>query len=392
MMSTKTEIYTCIACRVAFKSSEVQRQHYKSDWHRYNLKRRVAELPHVTAEEFQRRVLLQREKDEAESKESSVYCNYCKKTFNNNNSYENHLHSKRHRDSVSDPMKAVGASASSNDHSKSQIASGSGSKNTKKNYSTDIVIAREIRTDKESLDISTDSEIEEVDSDEWEDISGDAIPVNDCLFCSHHSCNLEKNLKHMTVAHSFFVPDVEYVTDMNGLISYLGEKVGEGFMCLWCNTRGRTFYSIEAVRKHMIDKGHCKMLHEGEALAEYVDFYDYSSSYPTDSENSDEEVTIVVDDSDFTLTLPSGAVIGHRSLMRYYRQSFNPNRAVMPQKSIHRVLAQYKSLGCAITSAEALQRKARDVQYMKKVQAKSMLKLSMNANKFQKYYRPQVNF
>lgn len=30
----------------------------------------------------------------------------------------------------------------------------------------------------------------------------------------------------------------------------------------------------------MTDKGHCKMLHEGIALAEYADFYDYSSSYP----------------------------------------------------------------------------------------------------------------
>lgn len=30
----------------------------------------------------------------------------------------------------------------------------------------------------------------------------------------------------------------------------------------------------------MSDKGHCKMLHEGIALAEYADFYDYSSSYP----------------------------------------------------------------------------------------------------------------
>lgn len=51
-------------------------------------------------------------------------------------------------------------------------------------------------------------------------------------------------------------------------------------MCIWCNERGRTFYSLDAVRKHMTDKGHCKMLHEGLALAEYAEFYDYSSSYP----------------------------------------------------------------------------------------------------------------
>lgn len=42
---------------------------------------------------------------------------------------------------------------------------------------------------------------------------------------------------------------------------------------------------MDAVRKHMGDKGHCKMLHEGIALAEYAEFYDYSSSYPDNVSN-----------------------------------------------------------------------------------------------------------
>ena len=37
----------------------------------------------------------------------------------------------------------------------------------------------------------------------------------------------------------------------------------------------------------MLHKGHCKMLHEGEALAEYADLYGYSSSY---SDNEDASV------------------------------------------------------------------------------------------------------
>lgn len=47
----------------------------------------------------------------------------------------------------------------------------------------------------------------------------------------------------------------------------------------------------------MLDKGHCKMIHEGAALAEYSDFYDYSSSYPdVDSEdvNLDDEVQLFI--------------------------------------------------------------------------------------------------
>ena len=52
--------FTCISCRVAFAEAELQRAHYKTDWHRYNLKRKVAELPPVTAENFTERVLAQR--------------------------------------------------------------------------------------------------------------------------------------------------------------------------------------------------------------------------------------------------------------------------------------------------------------------------------------------
>ena len=36
-----------------------------------------------------------------------------------------------------------------------------------------------------------DMEVEEVDSDEWDDEGdGEAVPANDCIFCSHHSKDL----------------------------------------------------------------------------------------------------------------------------------------------------------------------------------------------------------
>lgn len=50
-----------------------------------------------------------------------------------------------------------------------------------------------------------------------------SIPVTNCLFCSHHSKSLMKNLSHMTKVHSFFIPDVEFLIDLKGLICYLGE-------------------------------------------------------------------------------------------------------------------------------------------------------------------------
>ena len=82
-------------------------------------------------------------------------------------------------------------------------------------------------------------DIEEVDSDEWED--DDPVPVGDCLFCPHHSSSLDKSLTHMTVEHSFFLPDPEFLTNVEGLIEYLGAKVRKlGNVWIQTSFRGGT--------------------------------------------------------------------------------------------------------------------------------------------------------
>ena len=69
-------------------------------------------------------------------------------------------------------------------------------------------------------------------------------------------------------------------------------------------------------------------MHEGEALIEYADYYDYTSSYPEgERDDGDEEAELdAIDDDCFELVLPSGAKVGHRSLARYYKQSLNPGK------------------------------------------------------------------
>ncbi|CAG9858661.1 unnamed protein product [Phyllotreta striolata] len=363
------ESFTCISCRVAFKDAELQRSHYKTDWHRYNLKRKVADLPPVTSEEFQIRVYNQRNADELQKQDKSVHCLACCKVFGNQNAYDNHLNSKKHKENEK--------SRSLNDVSEA---------NAKTNEKIEKV-------SRESV-----SEVEEVDSDEWDEFSENPIDNNECLFCPHQSNNFYKNLDHMTIVHSFFIPDIEYCTDLEGLLRYLGEKVSEGFMCLWCNENGKTFHTSEAAKQHMVDKGHCKMIHDGIALAEYADFYDYSSSYPDAEETSvdtNEEVSIPeLDGSDYQLVLPSGAVVGHRSLMRYYKQSINPNMAVVPSKNnrkLHKVLAQYKSLGWTETQQAVAARKARDFHFLKRMHYNMRMGVKNNSL-LQKHFRRQVQF
>lgn len=183
----------------------------------------------------------------------------------------------------------------------------------------------------------------------------------DCLFCSNKSESFEANLTHMSTLHSFFIPDAEYLVDIQGLIAYLGEKIMVGNVCLYCNERGKAFRSVEAVWKHMADKGHCKIAYDSQnERLEVSDFYDFTSSYPdvpnaqkkngeewedvsddedlydadqvvddsaSDASGSEDELPenqLTYGDSEFELVLPSGARIGHRSMRRYYAQSFHP--------------------------------------------------------------------
>lgn len=97
-MAAVMSSYTCISCRVQFADADVQRAHYKTDWHRYNLKRKVANMPPVTAENFQERVLAQRADaaQELADAHSLATCATCSKKFSSANAYNNHLQSHKH--------------------------------------------------------------------------------------------------------------------------------------------------------------------------------------------------------------------------------------------------------------------------------------------------------
>lgn len=202
------------------------------------------------------------------------------------------------------------------------------------------------------------------------------IGVTSCLFCSSTAETIDANLEHMASVHSFFIPDADYLVDLPGLITYLGEKIAIGHVCTYCNGRGREFRSMHAVRKHMIDKSHCKLAYDAERdRLEISDFYDFTTSYPIasfksnsrrkvktlaappsedgeewedeeegadvvigdgesvidvdsegtisgDEDDVDEANQLTYGDSPYELVLPSGARIGHRSMSRYYKQSF----------------------------------------------------------------------
>nr|ODN96833.1 pre-60S factor REI1 [Cryptococcus depauperatus CBS 7855] len=323
-------MFTCISCKVAFETADEQRAHFLTDWHRYNMKRRVANLPPVAAASFNEKVLERREQNAVRTDPRSLACSACNKQFSSENAFRSHVQSKKHRD-----REAVAA------------------RNPKRAEATPAARSN----DEQEKDEDEASDME-ADSDEADDIEQKLanlrrrIKPTDCLFCARHSETIEQNVGHMSSLHSFFIPDKEILFDLPGLLSYLGEKVAVGNLCLFCPNGGREFGSLEAVRKHMIDKAHCKLAYETEEdRAELVDFYDFCGDSGSENEDeewedededvdvkSDEEIidmadqpkkakkkSITLASDGLSLTLPSGRTLGHKSLKVYYDQRYRPS-------------------------------------------------------------------
>nr|XP_026690810.1 zinc finger protein 622 isoform X2 [Ciona intestinalis] len=475
--------FTCITCHVAFVDADMQRTHYKCDWHRYNLKRKVVALPPVSRESFNEKVAAQKAQVATnKSKENIVgfSCKVCSRKFNSFNSYNNHLKSKKHQEAESKEIEILkkklqkDKELSHEEESEEQIAfnkavidarnklqqpdiiSSAEPKPTKKFNKDDNPRLRWYRKQVKAIEENDRNKEEEEDEEcdeEWEDLSDDdtigddseqgdtesqtestctdtsslagvfasvkldsdadveslasqgnrtqkLIGSTECLFCCRKSTNVENNVTHMSRAHGFFVPELQYLTNLEGLLSYLGEKVGVGNVCLWCNERGHAFYSLQAVQTHMRDKGHMKMLSDGDASLEYADFYDFSSSYPDfnpDVEEDEElpQVASDADEEDSELVLPSGARIGHRSLLRYYRQNFPPVERVKQNRGrIDRLMHQYRAIGWkGGAGMVALRKMDKDMKFVQRMKSKFQQKLSSNNNKtMMKHLRPQVVF
>ena len=165
----------------------------------------------MTVEDFQKRVIQARSQEEEEYEDKGLYCKACNKFFKSQNSHDNHLNSKKHRESL---IAYLDNNKNDDEEINDVIVSVK---------SVDILEERRLQRVEED-----DMDVESVDSDEWEDDTENPIANNNCIFCDHHSKNMVNNMKHMSIAHSFFIPDAEYCSDLEGLLSYLAEKVVKG--------------------------------------------------------------------------------------------------------------------------------------------------------------------
>lgn len=351
--SNGTPLFTCNTCGLSFPTAELQRLHMKTEWHRYNLKRRVAQLPPISAEIFAEKILQQQSQAEDEE---NFQKNGGKQRKRQVTKKDKRLEEKQRRREASNKAaeevlrqkhsnidrpgspdtESVDSSTFSLDHPVS-TATASGE-------FTDVESTQDYSdietTESQSVADHEEDDIERAISDKLK--HNKAIPPNCCFITGEEFETAEDNAQHLLKKYGMFIPEREYLVDFKGLMTYLGEKVGLGNMCLYCNYEART---LEAVRAHMLAKSHVKIPYDTlDQKLEISDYYDFRSSYESkvsteegegnDEDWEDEEVDESEDeeylpvDYDAPVVTESGLELamgnlraGHRSLARYYKQN-----------------------------------------------------------------------
>mmetsp|Transcript_29032 Transcript_29032/g.47954 ORF Transcript_29032/g.47954 Transcript_29032/m.47954 type:complete len:475 (-) Transcript_29032:35-1459(-) len=340
-----------------FNSRAELAEHYKSDWHKYNLKRREAGLVLLQKADFQAR--LEAAKAMREEREGRS-----ERTGKDHLKSGNKRKEKKNKGGVGEKL-GGGAKAVSQASAYDQIKKNNAiSSDEKKDESMEDAAAAPGDVTPEVVAVEEEPPV---------------IEPRQCLFDKHFSPTLTANLERMHRKYGFFVPDQEYLVDAEGLLGYCHEKVKLGHTCLYCQ---RIFTTWHGCQKHMISTEHTKLRYErGVDLEEYDPFFDFSeaneeflrANAAAAAAMDEEESGVVTEDGDeedgwedvtddeaeegddedmyddeegaddmyagykdeiarfgFDVTplgelvFPDGRIVGHRGLARYYKQRIAP--------------------------------------------------------------------
>lgn len=236
----------CNTCKAAFKSTDAIKEHYRDNWHVFNSKRRANQLAPVSLKDFKM------------------------------------LGTKAAPTKAPSPGKLTYVPIKREEDPRfvKTIKTSSGAVVPVPEPAPETEKAEKTEKSEEG-----DEEDEEVDEEEVE-AEAPPLGLNISIFDNKVFGSQEECLEYMSLSFGFFIPDIEYLTDMPGFLTYLGEKVKLGGYCLYCQKK---FGSYRSCQNHMISKSHCKIAYEeGVDAEEFEDFYDFSSTFE-DCDDDEEE-------------------------------------------------------------------------------------------------------
>lgn len=312
----------------------------KTEWHRYNLKRRVAQLAPVSNNVFQ--VKLAHTKERVKLDDFGFVVEDSKGKKNNSNKKKTRYNQllNRGRGNFNTNIENRDISPAVSEIStfslgtlRSQSEYGYDSDDLKSEVSTRRDFESDYYTEE---DYHSDENITE-DGEAFEYEPCEPLNLNDCFYCGTKFNSLDDNISHMLGNHGLYIPEIKYLSDKEGLIRLLSDTVVVDKVCLKCGFESKKLIGI---RQHIIAKGHACIPYESkEERNVFKKFYTFETDMDNgdgdemneedreededEDEDEDEEYTIAtVDSTGVELALPNGFKLGHRSMSKYYRQNF----------------------------------------------------------------------
>lgn len=250
----------------------------------------MTSLPPITSEVFTEKVLAAQASSTAAATKASYEktCRACEKTYFSENAYVNHVGSQKHRARVAQleggkKIHRGDDETSSIQSSYLEQESSVGRSDTGSDTEEEVI---KVAEDLQGASLEDGTPESNAGNEKLAPVS--EVDLKRCLFCNYESPTILLNVTHMERIHSMFIPERNYLVDLNGLLTSLIEKINEFHECLYCGKLKPTVFGLQT---HMRDKGHCKIpfATEDEQL-EIGDFYDFTSTYSDEEdEESDEE-------------------------------------------------------------------------------------------------------
>ena len=323
----------CNHCLYVSKTYEEMKEHYKSEFHKYNLNRVTMNLAPLSFEDYKRKkdFFMKKMEEKKKTEEAlklqsqNLFCEICSKKFNSAKKLDEHLISKTH-------LKNKG----------------------KKD---------EEKKEEEISTTSSKNEIKEIKSKEPEKTTLDDNTF--CLFCNFKSDNLKNNFYHMVQTHNLEIPFIFYIKSYEELIKILAKKIFVYHACFTCDTQ--RFESIRSLQRHMLSKGHTIVNEKDldEFLYKYYDIKKLLSIKDKNKRKSKEfkilslrfkvakvlkeknlegdeweEINEEEEDDYEPMTLPNGELLlengttlGNKEFKIYYKQKFHVNKYEEIQKA-----------------------------------------------------------
>ncbi|AYU81025.1 zinc-finger protein conserved [Leishmania donovani] len=244
----------CGTCNVVLENGEVLRAHYGSEFHLTNVRRRVDGLRPLSQQDhrFSRNEM---EGAVLGEKGTPVYsCTLCKKTFHSVQTLQTHIRSTAH---LMRKEKRIIARDSETASMLTSTSLGSAAMGLHRRHNA-----------KKSAAARGDAKPKTAPKVDAEEREEDASELR-CMFCGFLSADVGSNVHHLECVHSFTIPLTAHCTNQAALLAYLARKIN-GLMCIVCNERTRSFSSLEALRDHMRETNHERLI----LSPEYQEFYD----------------------------------------------------------------------------------------------------------------------